>query len=66
LITTDPAAPWLDDPADPHAVDLAGRCSLCGADVDPATGVCRNGHDDLDRAGGTGPDPDEPGTAGLA
>ena len=42
--------PELDDPDDPMTVDLAGKCSICGADVDAESGVCANGHDDVDRA----------------
>lgn len=42
--------PELDDPEDPSTVDLAGLCGICGSPVDPATGVCGQGHDDLDRA----------------
>ena len=52
----------LEDPADPMTVELAGACSICGADVDPETGVCGQGHGDLDRADPAGyeTDPDEP------
>lgn len=25
-------------------------CAICQAEIDPATGVCAEGHDDLDRA----------------
>ena len=44
------AADDLEDPQDPMTVGLGGPCSACGAPVDPATGLCAGGHDDLDRA----------------
>jgi hypothetical protein len=42
--------PELEDDDDPMTVDLAGLCGICGSPVDLATGVCGNGHDDVDRA----------------
>ena len=47
----------LDDMDDEMTVDLAGPCSIDGTDVDPDTGLCAEGHDDLDRA-----DAAQPGT----
>jgi hypothetical protein len=38
------------DPDDLHEVDLAGACSIDGTPVDAETGICQDGHDDLDRA----------------
>jgi hypothetical protein len=45
----------LVDADDPMEVGLSGPCSIDGMSVNPVSGVCSNGHDDLDRAAdGTG------------
>ena len=59
-MTTYPEFPFEVDADDPMEVDLAGPCSLCASPVSPQTGVCGNGHDDLDRADPWCPCGDQP------
>jgi hypothetical protein len=40
----------LDDMDDEMTVDLGGPCWIDGTDVDPQSGLCAKGHDDLDRS----------------